>query len=301
MNFNKIKKIDLAKILLVNDGSKQNKEFLKNLESKDYQIILANSGDALLQDAASEHPDLIILDTEIDGYAVCSKLKSDTMTQNIPVLLHTIWDEGKGLEIGAIDYLIKPCHSRILKARVKNYLTFKKQKERLETISGIDGLTGLTSRYRFNEVIEQQWQQGIRGISYLSLMMIEIDDFKQFNAGYSHAVADDCLKQVAKALENTIGRSTDMLFRYGVDKFACILPLTDKKGALNIAKRFRESITDLNIPHAHSAKTKLVSISQGISTRQPYPNSIQTLLIGESAKALLDARIRGSNQIVSIW
>ncbi len=286
------------KILVVDD-----KELLRSLTSFDYEIVVAETESSLLEKATIENPDLIVLEIgmrKMDGYTICTKLKKNAATQNIPVILITAWDKAKGLELGAIDYITKPFQPSIVKARIKNYIALKRQNEQLQNLSAIDALTGVSNRHCFDEFLEQQWRQAIRGIFHLSLIMMDIDDFKSFNTGYGKAAGDNCLKKIAAALKKVTGRATDLLARYDGDKFACVLPLTDAKGALTMAKKLRESIIFLRIPHAYSNTNSYVTISQGVACRQPYPNSTPTLLLADAEKALLDAKARRGNQIMTI-
>ena len=297
-------KIDnlMQKILVVGDVSANIQELTEALKSPNYEIIVATSGKTALETATSEKPDLILLETVMagmDGYAVCTKLKAEAAT--IPVIFiaqpGNEQDEIKGLELGALDYIIKPIRAPLIKAKVKNYLALIKQTNALNPPASTDCLTGTSNRRRFEEILEQDWRRAIRGISQLSLIMIDIDYFRLFNEHYGYETGDDCLKQIARALENTIGRSTDLIARYEGDKFACLLPLTDAKGALVMANKFRNRILSLNIPHAYSAIADHITISQGIATVLPYPNSAPTMLIMDAENALFDAKASGRNQM----
>jgi PleD family two-component response regulator len=145
--------------------------------------------------------------------------------------------ETKGLERGAVDYIIKPFSLAIVQARVKTHLELKKQRDILEKNSNLDGLTSIYNRRRFDEFLEQEWIRAIRGCFPLSLIMIDIDHFKLFNDNYGHFAGDNCLKRVAQALTDTIERQTDLLARYGGEEFVCVLPLTDAKGAVIVENK----------------------------------------------------------------
>ncbi len=303
MKMNKL----MSKILVVKDVSASIKELIEILKSPDYEIIVVTDGKNALEVATSEKPDLILLDTVMagmDGYAVCAKLKTETTTQHIPVIFmasqaHEL-DATKGIALGALDSITQPIHASLIKARVKNYLALKKQRDILENMSAIDGLTGVSNRHRFEEVLEQDWRRAIRGISQLSLIMMDIDHFRLFNEYYGCEAGDECLKQVAGAFSNTVGRATDLVARYEGDKFACLLLMTDTKGALIMANKLRNSILALNIPHAYSAIANQITISQGIATVLPYPNSVPTMLVRDAEQALFEAKKCGRNQI-KVW
>jgi diguanylate cyclase (GGDEF)-like protein len=290
------------KILIVGDVSANAQELIESLKSPNYDMVVATTGESALDLAISTKLDLILLDMtmpEINGYEVCAKLKAETTTQRIPVMFFATEeeDETKGLEVGAIDYITKPIRVPLVKARVNNYLMLKKQSDILEHLSFIDSLTGIPNRRRFDEFLEHEWRRAIRGITHLSLIMIDIDHFQLFNEHYGYVAGDECLKQVASALDQVAERSTDLIAKYEGDQFACLLPLTNAKGATVMANKLRESILSENIPHAHSTIADQITISQGVATRRPYPNSSPSLLIADAKKALDEAKRRGGNQI----
>lgn len=297
----------MQKILIVDDVSANLKELTDVLKAPNYEILVATNEKTALELATNEQPDLILLSVameKMDGYAVCTQLKADIITQQIPVIFIEEpgyeTDETKGIKLGALDYITKPFRIPIVKTRVKNYLDWKKQRDILEEISSIDGLTGISNRRRFEEMLEQDWRRAIRGIFQLSLIMIDIDYFRLFNEHYGCDVGDDCLKRVASALENTIERATDLIARYEGDRFACLLPLTDGKGAVVMANKLRKSILSLNIPHADSVSADHITITQGIATLLPYPNSAPAMLVIDAEKALYEAKTCGRNQM-KIW
>jgi len=139
----------------------------------------------------------------------------------------------------------------------------------LENLSTTDGLTGISNRRRFDEFLEREWRRSMRECSELSLLLIDIDYFKQFNDRYGHLMGDDCLKQVAAALERTVRRAGDLVARYGGDEFACVLPGTGEERAVKVAQKIVDEITRLNIPHAGSTAAGHVTVSIGAATRAP--------------------------------
>jgi diguanylate cyclase (GGDEF)-like protein len=127
--------------------------------------------------------------------------------------------------------------------------------------------------------------------------MIDIDYFKLFNDSYGHLAGDDCLKRVAQALAKTIERKTDLLARYGGEEFVCVLPLTDKKGAVIVANKLRKNILSLNIPHVYSAIASQVTISLGVACQIPAKHTKPIVLIEAADQALYQAKASGRNQV----
>ncbi len=255
--------------------------------------------------AVAENPDLILLDVmmpDMNGYDVCRELKSHKQFRHIPIIFLTSMNnpesEAKGLELGAIDYIIKPFNPDIVEMRIKNHLELKRHRDILENLSSRDGLTGIANRRRFDEFFEQEWWRAKRKKTQLSLILMDIDHFKQYNDNYGHLAGDDCLKQIALTLDNQLKRPTDLVARYGGEEFVCILPDTDNKGALQIAKQFMKSISDLKIPHSYSNAADHVTISLGVATITPSNSSLsKEELIKVADKNLYEAKANGRNQV----
>lgn len=169
--------------------------------------------------------------------------------------------------------------------------------EKLKELSRIDGLTGIPNRRTFDETLENEWQRCIRMRASISLIMIDIDNFKLYNDTYGHINGDKCLIKVAKSLENIVKRSGDLAARYGGEEFAIILPATDKDGALHIAEKIRNEIYNLKIPHKSSKTSQYVTISLGVSTMKADSTSSHLELIKRSDKGLYTSKDRGRNRV----
>ena len=156
----------MSKILIVDDVPTNIKVLVQALKNPDYEIMAATNGQEALTIANSERPDLILLDImmpEMDGYEVCAQLKKNKATEQIPVIFVTVKDEdadeARGLDLGAVDYITKPIRAPIVKARVRNHLELKRQRDLLEKLSSVDGLTGIPNRRRFDEFMDLEWRR----------------------------------------------------------------------------------------------------------------------------------------------
>jgi len=294
-------------ILIVDDIPKNLMLLGSFLKRDDLKIALAQSGQQALDYVESKQPDLILLDIMMpgmDGYEVCKRLKENDATKNIPVIFITALnnsdDEYLGLSLGAVDYIAKPFNPKIVKARIDNYLRLKRKTDLLENLSSIDGLTEIANRRKFEEIIDIEWKRAKRSQTMLSILMIDIDYFKQFNDTYGHASGDNCLRRVAKTLKNTLNRPADFVARYGGEEFIAILPETKNNSAVEIANQMRTGIENLNIPHEKSKVSEFVTISMGVATAIPQNNSSQERLIEAADKCLYTAKERGRNQAQSI-
>jgi diguanylate cyclase (GGDEF)-like protein len=224
-------------------------------------------------------------------------LKSEKRTKHVPVIFITARseneDEMKGLEVGAVDYIRKPFNQAVVKARVKAHLELKMHRDKLE----LDGLTGIPNRRRFDEYIETEWRMASRENSNISLIMIDIDYFKNFNDGYGHLSGDECLKKVAATLAKSVNRPMDFVARYGGEEFACILPGTDLNGAIYIAETMKKNIERLTITHDYSLIGNYLTISLGVATIVPSMHFSYNVLIEGADEALFMAKKSGRNRI----
>ncbi len=294
--------------ILIVDDAPENIRVLAQALKGEYKITFSTDGQHALQTAMSdEPPDLILLDImmpEMDGYEVCRRLKSDFRTKNIPVIFITAMnqeeDETKGLEIGAVDYITKPFSMAIVKARVRTHLELKRHRDMLENLSSLDGLTGIPNRRRFDEMLDTEWRHCLRENVFLSLIMMDIDYFKNFNDNQGHQAGDDCLKKVAITLASSVRRPMDFVARYGGEEFVAILPKTDADGILVVAENIRRNIESLQIPHSHSPASAYVTVSLGGAAVIPTMQMSSDILVKAADDALFQAKREGRNCIRTI-
>ena len=162
-----------------------------------------------------------------------------------------------------------------------------------------DGLTGIANRRHFDVAIEKEMRRAMRTGSPLSLLMIDIDHFKDYNDHYGHQQGDGCLIRVAAELAAMLQRPTDLLARYGGEEFAAILPDTDAAQALRMAEAIRQRASDLHIPHAKTGNdVKHVTVSIGIATQHPHQPLAISALIGAADRALYLAKRAGRNRVM---
>jgi diguanylate cyclase (GGDEF)-like protein/PAS domain S-box-containing protein len=172
----------------------------------------------------------------------------------------------------------------------------RKQVEKiLQNLTNLDGLTGIANRRHFDAHLDQQWRIALRQSLPLSLVMCDIDFFKDYNDTYGHLCGDDCLKKVAAALNKAINRPGDMVARYGGEEFVVVLPGTDAGGAVLVAENLRKRIEELNIEHVNSKHGGHVTISLGVATIIPGKGSSTAALIYAADQAMYAAKRDGSN------
>lgn len=173
----------------------------------------------------------------------------------------------------------------------------KLQRE-LEDLSYRDGLTGVANRRHFDNQFEIEWRSARRNKSALSLALVDIDSFKQYNDTYGHLRGDECLKRVAATLGAKVSRPRDMVARFGGEEFALLLPETEAPGALHIANLCLEAIAAEKIPHERSEAASIVTISVGIGTVVPAADDEPTRFLDEVDRCLYRAKQTGRNRVV---
>lgn len=289
--------------ILIVDDEPINIKSLKTVLGDEHNLIFATNGEMALTMAQSDpQPDLILMDVVmpgLDGYEVCRRLKAHSKSAHIPVVFLTAhWEtaeEAKGLELGAVDYIRKPFSPPIIRARIRNHLELKKTRDILENLSALDGLTNVPNRRRFDEIYAQEWRRAIRNNTELSLLFIDIDHFKNYNDLYGHLVGDDCLRAVARALQSSLGRTSDFLARFGGEEFIILLPDTGSGGCLHMAETFCAAVNALHIEHKASPVTDHITVSIGGATCSDANKCDQAKLLDLADRMLYEAKHAGRN------
>lgn len=296
---------DKSTVLAIDDAP-TNIKLLGQILAPHYRFLFATKGSDGLEIAVTQRPDLILLDvvmSDMDGHEVCKQLKSNPLTQNIPVVFITALkeqtDEAYGLEIGAIDYITKPFCPAIVRARVRNHLELKRYRDLLESQAATDGLTGIPNRRHFDQAMEREWRSAIRRKSNISLVLIDIDFFKPYNDHYGHLIGDECLRTVGQALVGGARRPSELVARYGGEEFVCLLPDTQLSGAVHVAGEILERVRTLQLPHAASPIASYVTLSLGVATASPLVGQLPQELIQLADEQLYHAKRSGRNQVQS--
>lgn len=177
-------------------------------------------------------------------------------------------------------------------------MTRLQKTNRLQALSQIDELTQLANRRRFQEHLHQEWQRAVRSHTPLSLIMCDVDYFKLYNDTYGHPEGDECLRQVAKAIGQTVRRPDDLAARYGGEEFVILLPNTTSEGAQQVAREAAANVKALALKHESSKVSDFVTISLGVTTLKPTRSLSPSLLVDTADLGLYEAKRRGRNQMV---
>lgn len=262
--------------MLVVDDQPINVRILYELFRVDFDVYMASGGAEALEKCSSLLPDIVLLDVVMpgmDGYEVCRQLKATPSLTNIPVIFITAnYDEKEevnGFMVGAADFIHKPVNAVITRARINNQLLLKRQADALRMLALQDGLTGIPNRRLFEESLNAALLQAIRDQTPLSIALIDVDFFKQYNDHYGHQAGDECLRRIAVALDRVLARPYDLVARYGGEEFVALAPATDGAGIKLLAQAMVDRIQGLQIDHQHSTIGGVVTISVGAVTTVP--------------------------------
>lgn len=288
-------------ILLVDDDPGVIQATSKALQGVGRLRFATNGFDALrLMTECS--PDLVLLDSsmpKMSGLQVFEAIKADSSLSSIPVIFVTGRTEDaferQALDLGAVDFIPKPIRPEVVMARVRTQLRAKYAADQLKSLAHYDGLTGVGNRRSFDIAWEREVAISLRQGQPMSLLMIDIDHFKVYNDHYGHQAGDRCLQSVAQTLRNELKRVSDLVFRYGGEEFAAILPDTLLEGAMSVATRVLESVRNLNITHIASRSGTTLSLSVGVASFKgsfsDNSNAIEKIMMngdGSIASALLE-------------
>lgn len=166
----------------------------------------------------------------------------------------------------------------------------------LSELSIRDGLTGLYNRRHFDSVAEVEWGRARRQHSWISLLMLDADNFKNLNDTYGHQRGDECLRAIARALDAESRRNYDIAARYGGEEFAIMLPGANTEGALQVAEVIRRAVRDLDLKHSGTA-AGIVTISIGVCSCRPQVDDQVETMVRDADTALYLAKQRGRDRV----
>ena len=294
-------------VLLVDDDISTIK-LMANLLTNEFNVSFATSALTSIRLAQKKpQPDVILLDVlmpDIDGYEVCRRLKKESSTQGIPVIFFSSLNEPKqqelGFNYGAVDYIEKQIEFPLLRARLITQAKLRQHICHLENLAAIDPLTSCANRRKFEEVLSAEWKLAGRNTTPVSMLMVDVDNFKSYNDNYGHVKGDECLVLVAKILNKVLSRPTDLVARYGGEEFAIILPNTNNSGAIHLAKKVLTALANANILHEFSDIAHFVTVSIGVTTMSDIDvNAPTNSLALQADSALYEAKNSGKFKLVN--
>jgi diguanylate cyclase (GGDEF)-like protein len=169
----------------------------------------------------------------------------------------------------------------------------------LELLATQDALTGIANRRRFDEMMQLEWNRAVRDSRALTLLVVDVDLFKQYNDTYGHQAGDECLKQIAATMSDCVQRTVDVVARYGGEEFSIILPSAGQDGASVVAERIRSAVEQLDLSRTEHGGGP-VTVSIGLATTMAKPPANPSMLFSAADAALYQAKREGRNRVVAI-
>lgn len=294
-----------ARVLLVDDSKVMRKAALKML-SEEFDVVTAEDGvDGWRQLETDNTLQVVFTDLSmprLDGYGLLKKIRTaeDPGTAGMPVIIVTGAENDdaareKALDMGATDFITKPFNSTDLVARARAHAKYQRVQQQLQEQSTVDMLTGLANKAGFVERLKQDISFAKRHQQPLSIVRLEVDDFKKLFLLYGKDVADTAVMHVARIIRTRI-RKEDTASRIGLAHFAISLPTGKPDGSKGLADRIRAEISEhpLNL----GGKTVRLAISAGVLTPEPHPG-LTAMSAMEECQQVLDAAIKaGGNRVL---
>ncbi|MDP5239886.1 diguanylate cyclase [Uliginosibacterium sp. 31-16] len=308
------------KALVIDDTLTSMAVICAQLRKIGIEPLSATDGATGIEMFKEHRPDLVLLDVlmpGMDGYETAKRIRQlERDGEWTPILFLTARtndeDLERGIAVGGDDYLLKPISEIVLTAKVRAMqriaqmryslvvLTRRLDEANRELIrlSSVDALTGIANRRQFDEFLPREWARGVRSAAPMSMLMCDVDCFKQYNDHYGHPAGDECLKSVARVLQNCVRRPADLVARYGGEEFAVILPDTGLAGAERVAEDIRQSLEALAMPHA-GVPLGRVTISVGVACTVPRrENGSAEQLVADADAMLYRAKQAGRNRVL---
>jgi diguanylate cyclase (GGDEF)-like protein len=290
--------------LLIIDSQTGDLIELNRIFKSEYSVYIAKTGTTALQIAEQETPDFVLLNIkmpDMDGFEILTQLKNNSVTRNIPVIfiLDSNSDEieEKGFQLGAVDYIKKPFKVAIIKARVRIHMELVNQMRAIERIGFTDPVTNIPNRKSFNERLEMEWRRAKREKKPLAFLLIDIDNFRNYNDTYGHPQGDKMLIEAAKVIMSNTRRPADLPARLEGAEFGVILPDTPLEPALVIAENIRKTIEIMRVPTANESMLTQATICIGVYTITPIMKDRLDDFVSNARQNLRTAKLLGKNRI----
>jgi diguanylate cyclase (GGDEF)-like protein len=288
-------------ILVVDDNPDKLALIEAALSLAGYNVTRATDGVEALAAIESYQPDLVITDVmmpRMNGYELAQRIRANPVTKFIPVIMQTAAgrrseDLRRASEVGALGYITDPTDLDLMLARTRTLLEFKAYLDVCEEAAFTDHLTGLANRRRFERQLEREVARMQRFGHPFSLLMLDIDRFKDINDSFGHAAGDEAIRKISKVLREGT-RGIDLAARVGGEEFAVLLVETSKEGGSEVAERLRTAIKAIEMPGAGR-----VTASFGVAE---CPNDAQTAfdIVKAADIALYEAKRNGRDRVVAM-
>ena len=290
-----------ANILIVDDNPDKLGLLEAALSLAGYNVTTATDGDEALAAIESYQPDLVITDVmmpRMNGYELAQRIRANPLTKFIPVIMQTAAgrraeDLRRASEVGALGYITDPTDLDLLLARTRTLLEFKAYLDVCEEAAFTDHLTGLANRRRFERQLEREVERVLRFSRPFSLLMIDIDNFKNLNDTFGHDAGDDAIRRISRVLREGT-RGIDLAARVGGEEFAVLLVETNQAAGIEVAERLR-----VGIAAVETASGARITASFGVA-ECPMDAQTASEILKAADVALYQAKRNGRDQVVAI-
>ncbi|TNC79462.1 MAG: diguanylate cyclase response regulator [Oleiphilus sp.] len=294
------------KVLIVDDQRSMRIVSSSIVKGLGHDVIEVSSGQEAIEICQGQKIDLILMDVEMpgmNGFETTKAIRSQSSVWFPIIFVSAMTDSSffaEGIRSGGDIYLFKPIIKEVLEsminamhriARIQDEL--HDTKLQMELLAHQDALTGLVNRRGFDNAIDLDIRQARREKSPLTLILMDIDHFKDYNDHYGHQRGDECLQEVAEVLKKGACRPRDIVARYGGEEFCMILPGTSPVHAEIVLERVMSGLQKENIPHGRSKVSDRITMSSGIAELAPGQSAAE--LIEAADKALYLAKDNGRN------
>jgi len=300
--------MEKSSILIVDDEA-MNITAISQILRHDYTVYVEKDGQGCIDTAMELKPDLILLDIlmpAMSGFEVIEILKKNPGTKDIPIIfvtgLNNTQDEERGFILGAADYIRKPFSAAIVKLRVRNQIQILNQTRMIQNLTSVDPLTEIFNRRYFYTLLEREWCRALRQQAPVSLLLFDIDNFKEYSDTYGHMQTDAVIKGVSQIIKSNLYRAIDIVARWDDKEFAVILPDTVQPGACIVAEKIRSAVEKhlFQIDEKSGKVTPShVTVSVGIHTVIPERHGSYDFkdLISDVNQAVSFAKEAGCNRV----
>ena len=295
-----------SRLLIIDDDEDVRLLLRDLLEESEYEVQVAKCGEDALKMIRMATYDLVVTDlrlTGMHGLEVIKEVKA--IDSGIDVIVMTgyasVNSAVESMKAGAVDYITKPFNSDQIKMVVKKnverreYQRLAQEREFYKVLSSIDGLTELYNYRYLHQYLKMELEREKRYKRQLSLVMIDIDDFKNYNDQFGHLIGDMVLKKIATVFRNAT-RGCDVLCRYGGEEFAIILPETSKEEAVIVCERIRKSVETTEMVDEQGTPVGNVRVTLGLASF-PADADNKDDLIDNADRALYQGKEAGKNCI----
>lgn len=320
--------------VLVTSKSRENVYAVRQAlqDRDDLEVITASSDDDAISACGNHDLALAIMEHSpgTDGCKLAASMREIARFRHVPIIFITPGHISptwlfRGYDLGAVDFVVSPWEPYVLSSKASTFITVERLKKQLQaaetalteqggelravqeklvlkereisTVASLDRLTGLPNRLRMGEMLHAEWLRMAREKKSLSVLFIDVDHLRLFHEHYGQGAEDRCLRRIASALDTALKRPGDLLGRFGAEKFGAILPDTDTAGIKHIAESACAAVHDLDIEHAASPVSSVVTVSIGAGSVRPGPGCTAADLIQAADKALYKAKLAGRNRV----